>query len=150
MDGEYVLAGRIELDEDCFSTEIPEKEKDNPLKRGREDSQRKSKVLLMAESEFVQSLKKWQKPRRVRYLKKKVIDTQALADFVGDSRVRYLKKKVIDTFKSRPFNEQVKTLAHSTTEIDTDDSTSYVGLKDFVPRHNAQVMPKEKVGEIFS
>ena len=46
-DGEYVLAGRIELDEEYFSTEISEKEKDKPLKRGR-GSQKKSKVLVMA------------------------------------------------------------------------------------------------------
>ncbi|RRD68753.1 IS1595 family transposase, partial [Tannerella forsythia] len=51
-DDEYVLAGRIELDEGYFSTETPEAEKDKPLKRGR-GSQRKSKVLVMAESEMV-------------------------------------------------------------------------------------------------
>lgn len=56
-DGEYVLAGRIELDEGYFSTEIPEREKDKPLKRGR-GSQRKSKVIVMAESEFVESSEK--------------------------------------------------------------------------------------------
>jgi len=125
-DGEYVLAGRIELDEGYFTAEIPEKEKDNPLKRGR-GSQRKSKVLVMAESEFVQSPKKGQKPRRV----------------------GYLKMKVIENLKSETINEQVKTLARDTTAIDTDDSTSYVDLKNFVPRHDAQVIPKEKVGEIL-
>ena len=56
-DGEYVLGCRIELDEEYFSTKISEKEKDKPLKRGR-GSQKKSKVLVMAESEFVQSSKK--------------------------------------------------------------------------------------------
>jgi transposase-like protein len=126
-DGEYILAGRIELDEGFFSTEVPENEKDKPLKRGR-GSQRKSKVLVMAESEFVQSQKKGQKPRRV----------------------GYLKMKVIDDLQSETINEQVKTLAGSVTDIDSDDSTSYVDLKDFVPRHNAQVIPKEKVGEILS
>jgi hypothetical protein len=125
-DGEYVLAGRIELDEGFFSTEISENEKDKPLKRGR-GSQRKSKVLVMAESEFVQSPKKGQKPRRV----------------------GYLKMKVIDDLQSETINKQVKTLAGSVTDIDSDDSTSYVDLKDFVPRHNAQVIPKEKVGEIL-
>ncbi|RRD68798.1 IS1595 family transposase, partial [Tannerella forsythia] len=53
-DDEYVLAGRIELDEGYFSTEPPEAEKDKLLKRGR-GSQRKSKVLVMAESEMVAS-----------------------------------------------------------------------------------------------
>ena len=46
-DGEYLLAGWIELDEGFFSTEVSDTEKDNPLKRGR-GSQKKSKVLVMA------------------------------------------------------------------------------------------------------
>jgi predicted RNA-binding Zn-ribbon protein involved in translation (DUF1610 family) len=125
-DGEYVLAGRIELDEGYFSTEVPQEEKAKELKRGR-GSQRKSKVLVMAESEFVESPKKGQKPRRV----------------------GYLKMRVIEDLKSETINEQVQKLAAKVTEIDTDDSTSYVDLKDFVPKHNAEVIPKEKVGEIL-
>jgi predicted RNA-binding Zn-ribbon protein involved in translation (DUF1610 family) len=125
-DGEYVLAGRIELDEGYFSTQTPKTEKDKPLKRGR-GSQKKSKVMVMAESEFVESPKKGQKPRRV----------------------GYLKMKVIDNLRSETINEQVKMLASDATEIDTDDSTSYVDLKNFVPKHNAEVIPKEKVGEIL-
>jgi hypothetical protein len=50
-DGEYVLAGRIELDEGYFSTEIPKEEKKHPLKRGR-GSQKKSKVIVMADSQY--------------------------------------------------------------------------------------------------
>ena len=122
-DGEYVLAGRIELDEGYFTTETPKEEKGKPLKRGR-GSQRKSKVIVMAESEFVESPKRGGKPRRV----------------------GYLKMKVIDNLQSENINEHIKRLAGNATEIDTDDSTSYVDLKDFVPRHNAQ----EKVGEILS
>jgi len=125
-DGEYILAGRIELDEGYFSTETPESEKDKPLKRGR-GSQRKSKVLVMAESTFAEPKKIGDKPRRVGYLKMKVIED--------------LKKETINT--------QVQELASNVTEIDTDDSTSYVDLKNFVPRHNAQVIPKEKVGEVL-
>ena len=125
-DSEYVLAGRIELDEGYFSTEISENDKDKPLKRGR-GSQKKSKVLVMAESELVQSPKKGQKPRRV----------------------GYLKMKVIDSLKSETINERVKMLTNNVTAIDTDDSTSYVDLKSFVPKHNPQVIPKEKVGEIL-
>ena len=125
-DGEYVLAGRIELDEGYFSTETSKEEKDKPLKRGR-GSQRKSKVIVMAESEYVESPKAGQKPRRV----------------------GYLKMKVIDNLKSDTINEQVQTLAGRATEIDTDDSSSYVDLKNFVPKHNAQVIPKKKVGEVL-
>jgi Zn ribbon nucleic-acid-binding protein/ribosomal protein S8E len=125
-DGEYVLAGRIELDEGYFSTEIPQEKKREALKRGR-GSKKKSKVLVMAESEFVETPKKGEKPRRVGYLKMKVIED--------------LKKETI--------NEHVKNLAKKATEIDTDDSNSYVDLKEFVPKHNAQVIPKEKIGEIL-
>lgn len=123
-DGEYILAGAIELDEGFFATEIPTKQKQEPLKRGR-GSQKKSKVLVMAESELVVSPKKGKKPRRVGYLKMKVIDD--------------LKKETI--------NEYVKELASNATQVDTDDSTSYVELKDYIPIHNAQVVPKEKIGE---
>lgn len=125
-DGEYILAGRIELDEGYFSTEIPMEEKNKPLKRGR-GSQKKSKVLVMVESEMVESPKKGQKPRRV----------------------GYLKMKVIENLKSDTINGLVKELVSGATEVDTDDSTSYVDLKEYVPRHTPQVIPKEKVGEIL-
>jgi hypothetical protein len=147
-DDEYVLAGRIlvlylhfalsgepqhkctkyavELDEGYFSTETPQDEKDKPLKRGL-GSQKRTKVLVMAESEFVASAKKGQKLRRVGYLKMKVIED--------------LRKETI--------NGHVERLAPKATEIDTDDSASYVDLKEFVPKHNAQVIPKKKVGEVL-
>jgi len=125
-DGEYVLAGRIELDEGYFATEIPEEEKRKPLKRGR-GSQKKSKVLVMAESEFVESPKKGQKPKRV----------------------GYLKMKVIEDLKSETINALVEELANEASQVDTDDSTSYVNLKKYIPIHNSQVIPKEKVGEIL-
>lgn len=124
-DGEYILAGRIEPDEGFFTTEVPEEEKGKSLKRER-GSQKKSRVLVMAESEMVDdAVKPGEKPHRT----------------------GYLKMKVIDDLKSDTINNVVKSLAGNTTEIDADDSTSYVDLKDFVPRHNFQVIPKEKVGE---
>ena len=45
--------------------------------------------------------------------------------------------KVIENLQSETINEHVKTLARNVTAIDTDDSTSYVDLKDFVLRHKA-------------
>ncbi|MFV0311773.1 MAG: IS1595 family transposase, partial [Dysgonomonas sp.] len=125
-DDEYVLAGQIEIDEGYFSTEMPQSEKDKPLKRGR-GSQKKSKVLVMAESELVESPKKGQKPRRVGYLKMKVIDD--------------LKKETI--------NDSVRELTKDVQQIDTDYSTSYVYLKGFVPKHNSKVIAKDKVGEVL-
>ena len=121
-DDEYVLAGCIELDEGYFSTKMSQEEKDKPLKRGR-GSQKKSKVLVMAESEMVEFPKNGQKPRRVGYLKMKVIDD--------------LKKETI--------NKAVKELAADVREVDTDHSTSYVELKDFVPRDTTlRLSPKRK------
>ena len=103
-----------------------DEEKDKPLKRGR-GSQKKSMVLVMAESEMVESPKKGNKPRRV----------------------GYLKMKVIEDLKSYTINGLVKELTSDATEVDTDDSTYYVSLKKYIPKHNSQVIPKEKVGKIM-
>ncbi|KAA6306296.1 hypothetical protein EZS27_042047, partial [termite gut metagenome] len=48
-DEQYALSGILELDEGFFSTEMNEEDKRKPRKRGR-GSQKKSKVLVMAES----------------------------------------------------------------------------------------------------
>jgi hypothetical protein len=57
--------------------------------------------------------------------------------------------KVIDDLKKETINSAVQTLASGVSEIDTDDSTSYMELKKIVRRHNSQVIPSEKVGEIL-
>ena len=48
-DDKYTLKGCIELDEGFFSTEIPKEKKNEKLKAGA-GSQRKSKVMVIAES----------------------------------------------------------------------------------------------------
>ena len=123
-DGEYILAGQIELDEGYFSTERPAEQKHEELKRGR-GSQKKTKVLVMAESEIMESPKKGKKPRRV----------------------GYLKMKVIEDLKKESITPLVKSLVNSNSSIDTDGSNSYVALSNFVEHHNAEVIPKDKVGE---
>ncbi len=123
-DDEYILAGQIELDEGFFATEKPKDQKDKPLKRGR-GSQKKTKVLVMAESEKVEEPKKGMKPRRVGYLKMKVIED--------------LKKETITPL--------VETLVNGNSELDTDASNSYVDLAGFVQAHNSEVIPKDKIGE---
>jgi hypothetical protein len=71
----------IELNEGFFSTEIPEQEKDKPLKRGL-GSQKKTKVLVMAESKAIEGeTKKNEKPRKVRFIKMQVI-TDLKADTI--------------------------------------------------------------------
>ncbi|MFV0419891.1 MAG: IS1595 family transposase, partial [Dysgonomonas sp.] len=57
--------------------------------------------------------------------------------------------KVIDDLKKETINDAVRELTKDVQQIDTDDSTSYVDLKGFVPKHNSQVIAKDKVGEVL-
>ena len=123
-DGEYILAGQIELDDGFFSTETPKEQKNEPLKRGR-GSQKKTKVLVMAESEKIEAPGKGMKPRRVGYLKMQVIED--------------LQKDTITPL--------VAASVSSEAVLDTDGSNSYVDLSGYVRSHNAEVIPKKKVGE---
>ena len=79
----------------------------------------------MAESEFVESPKKGQKPRRVGYLKMKVIDD--------------LQKETI--------NKVVQNAVSKNSQLQTDDYTSYVDLHGFVESHHKEVIPKAKGSE---
>ena len=64
-DDKYTLKGCIELDEGFFSTEVPNEKKDEKLKAG-VGSQRKSKVMVIAESTPVDvETKKGMKPKSV-------------------------------------------------------------------------------------
>ena len=71
-DSRYTLLGNVEVDEGFFSTEIPDEQKDEPLKRGA-GSQAKTKVLVMAESTDAPAPKKGQKPKKVGHIKMVVI-----------------------------------------------------------------------------
>ena len=126
-DDQYQLSGQIELDEGFFSTAIEVEDKDKPLKRGR-GSQKKTKVLVMVESKVIEGkTTKKGKPRKV----------------------GYLKMQVIPDLKADTINEQVISSISGAATLTTDDSTSYVDLKDIVGQHHAQVIPKEKVGEVL-
>jgi len=126
-DERYILSGQIELDEGFFSTEIKEEEKEEPLKRGR-GSQKKTKVLVVAESKEVEGkATKKGKPRKV----------------------GFIKMNVIQDLKAETINNQVSSNISEDATLITDDSTSYVELEDFVEQHKAQVIPKEKIGEIL-
>jgi transposase-like protein/DNA-directed RNA polymerase subunit RPC12/RpoP len=125
-DAEYSLSGIIELDEGFFTTEISESTKDEPLKRGR-GSQKKRKVLVMAESTPVASEKETDKPRKVGHIKMIVID-----DLKSETITALVAKNV--TVESR---------------IDSDNSTSYVKLKEVVKEHNPKVIPKKEVGKML-
>ena len=124
-DEQYSLLGVIELDEGFFSTETPDQDKDKPLKRGR-GSQKKSKVLVMAESQPVEGkTTKSGKPRQV----------------------GHLKMMVINDLKAETITSLVKDNVSEKSIIDSDDSTSYVNLKDIVKEHRPQVIPKDEIGK---
>lgn len=40
-------------------------------------------------------------------------------------------------------------MASNATSVDTNHSNSFVELKDYIPKHITQVIPKEKVGEVL-
>ena len=126
-DANYTLSDVIELDEGFFSTEIPDEEKEKPLKRGR-GSQKKSKVLVMVESRPVE-----EKTRKK-----------------GKSRqVGYLKMKVIHDLKSETITPLVKENVEETATIDSDDSTSYTRLGEVVKEHRPKVIPKKEIGKML-
>jgi transposase-like protein/predicted RNA-binding Zn-ribbon protein involved in translation (DUF1610 family) len=126
-DAGYILCGTLELDEGFFSVETPQDQKNEPKKRGR-GSQSKAAVLVMVESE----------PDTRNPEKKK------------GRKVGYLKMKVISDLKSETITNQVKEHVSPKSCLDTDDSTSYVGLKDVVAEHHpVKVDDKKQVGKTF-
>jgi len=126
-DDEYTLEGAIELDDAFFSTEISLQERDKPLKRGR-GSQKNTKVLVMAESKTVENPKPGKKPKKV----------------------RYLKMKVINDLKAGTITRNVKEHVESTADLTTDDSTSYTKLKEHVHSHTASVIPPEDLSKVLT
>ncbi len=71
-DNGYQLSGQMEIDDAFYTTEIFRDQKDKPLKRGR-GSQSKNKVLVIAESAFVNPPKNTCKPQSVKHIKMQVI-----------------------------------------------------------------------------
>lgn len=122
-DEQYSLIETIELDDGFFSIDTKKQEKGQPLKRGR-GSQKKSKVLVMAESEAVkdQTIKKG-KPRKVRHVKMVV-----MPDLKSDTVTSIVEKTVSVSAK-----------------IHSDDSTSYTDLSGAVAEHHPQVVSKEQI-----
>lgn len=126
-DGQYQLSGTIELDEGFFSTEISTKDKNKPLKRGR-GSQKKTKVLVMTESNEVEG--KTSKKGKHR-------------------KVGFIKMQVITDLKAETITPIVEKSISKKSKILTDDSTSYVELKNVVEEHKAQVVPPDKIGVVL-
>lgn len=125
-DAEYKLIGSIELDEGFFSTSIPKEEKDKPLKRGR-GSQKRTKVLVMAES--------------TPCIKSKKYDIE--------KNVGHIKMIVIDDLKAKTLDANVVKYINSESELTTDDSTSYVNFKNLVNSHMSQVVEPKNISKVL-
>ena len=64
-------------------------------------------------------------------------------------KVRFIKMQVITDLKADTITSIVKKDVSVDSELITDNSTSYVKLKDVVDKHDAQVIPKEKIGSVL-
>lgn len=124
-DAEYQLCGSIELDEGFFSTQRDETEKDKPLKAGR-GSQKKAKVLVMAESTPVEGSKM--------NIKK---------------QVGYIKMIVIPNLKASTIDVEVIDNIKKESSLITDASSSYVHFKNLVDEHTSQVIAPKEVGKVL-
>lgn len=133
-DEQYELCGAMELDDGFFSTEIKEEEKDKPLKRGR-GSQKKSKVLVMIESEPVEVQDESEGKSRPKSLKSR--------------KAGHLKMIVIDDLKSETITPLVEKNVSKEAVIDSDNSTSYNKLKDVVKEHRPKVVPKNELDKVL-
>ena len=125
-DDKYTLKGFIELDEGFFSTETPAEQKEEKLKAG-VGSQRKSKVLVVAESTPEENPKKGQKTKSVGHIKMIVIPNA--------------KAVTIDAVASKRIDKD--------SMITTDASTSHIHFKDMFTEHKSQVIDPKDIGKVL-
>lgn len=125
-DSMYEIYGMVELDDAFFTTAIHDAEKDKPLNRGR-GSQKKTKVLVLTETEEGAPEKKSDKP----------------------TKVKHIKMLVIDDLKSETIDGKVKMYVNPDSTTTTDDSKSYTNFKSLVKEHTHQVIEPKHTGKIL-
>ena len=126
-DDKYTLKGCIELDEGFFSTEIPKKKKNEKSKAGA-GSQRKSKVMVIAEGTPAEKeAKKGQKPKVVKHIKMIVIPDE--------------KAKTIDAVAGKVIEKD--------SRLTTDVHKSYIHFKDMFTEHKLQVIDPKDIGKVL-
>ena len=126
-DGRYVLNGDVEIDEAFFTTETPKEKKGRMLKAGA-GSERKAKVLVMAESKVIESPKSNMKPKKVGFLKMHVIPD--------------LKSKTI--YGAVAMNVNCK----ESTAV-TDASKSHSKFSQMFDMHVSQVVEPKDIGKVL-
>jgi len=125
-DDKYTLKGNIELDEGFFSTETPDSQKQEKLKAGA-GSQKKSKVLVIAESTESENPQLGQKSKKVGHIKMIVLPN--------------LKKETI--------NGEAVSAIESDSSITTDACTSHNDFKLLFGEHKSQVIDPKDIGKVL-
>lgn len=126
-DGRYVLNGSIEIDEAFFTTETPKEKKGRMLKAGA-GSERKAKVLVMAESRDVENPKPYMKPKKV----------------------EFMKMRVIPDLKSSTISASVKVGVNCEKSVAvTDASKSHSKFSEMFDKHISQVVEPKDIGKVL-
>lgn len=121
-DDRHVLEHQVELDEGFFSTA----DKGPPTKRGR-GSEKKTCVMVMAESEQTGNEKQGRPSKRC----------------------GHFKMKVMRNMRSETVNAKVGTCLSSNTVASTDGYSSYNGIGELISGHRPMVVPKKEAGKIL-
>ena len=125
-DDRYTLKGCIEHDEGFFSTEMPMEQKNEKLKAGA-GSQRKSKVLVIAESTPEEKPNSGQKPKSV----------------------GHIKMIVIPDAKATTIDAAVSRVIEGESSITTNASSSHIHFKDMFTEHTSQVIDPRDIGKVL-
>ena len=125
-DDKYTLKGKIELDEGFFSTETPLEKKGEKLKAGA-GSQKKSKVLVIAESADVDSHKPGKKSKKV----------------------GHIKMIVLPNMKATTIDEESMKFIEPDRSITTDASRSHTNFKMLFGEHKSQVIDPKDIGKVL-
>ena len=125
-DDHYTLFGNIELDEGFFTVEKPEGNKDEKLKQGA-GSQRKAKVVVIAESTDEINPKNINKPKKV----------------------GHIKLIVVPDLKAATVSEVAADGIAPDSTITTDASKSHRDFKDMFTEHKSQVIDPKDIGKVL-
>ena len=130
-DGLCRLSDQVELDEGFFTTEMPDSEKEHPLKRGH-GNQRKAAVLVMAESSVPADM-----PAK---------------KYSTCKKVGHIRMTVIPDLKAATEEDRIKRVVDAKAEATTDAAGSYSTLvrNCAVAGHETYVMKdKARVGRVL-
>ena len=125
-DDRYTLKGNIELDEGFFSTETPDSRKGEKLKAG-VGSQKKGKVLVIAESADVENAKPGMKPKKV----------------------GHIKMIVIPDLKATTIDGKAVSAVNPDSSIITDACSSHTNFKNLFGEHKSQVIDPKDIGKVL-